>query len=125
MLQNYVYYAQLMLHKSTVKLHKFTISFLLAYKIIIDSSLSSLAHHQQFIYVYMFQHFEFFVAFVTLVSTYLTKLLPQIHPNLIISYKKYVFYSNFIDYADNFCLLCWHYAQCFHHPIMLKIMLAQ
>ena len=27
-------------------------------------------------------------------------------------------------YVYNFCLLRWHYAQCFCHAIMLKIMLA-
>ena len=44
------YYAQIMLHKSTIKLRKFTISFHLSYlnyKIISISCLSSLAYHQQ------------------------------------------------------------------------------
>ena len=40
--------------------------------------------------------------FCCICSTYLTKQLPQIHPNLM----KYVFYKYLIDYADNFCLLC-------------------
>ena len=30
---------------------------------------------------------------------------------------------HFVNYVDNFCLLCWYYAQCFCHPIKLKIML--
>ena len=51
-----LYYAQIMLHKSIIKFHKFTNSFPLSYlnyKIMSISSLSSLAHDQQFIYVYM------------------------------------------------------------------------
>ena len=51
-----------------------------------------------------------FIAFATLVSTYLTKPLTQVHPNIIILHKLCLC-TNFVDYADNFCPLCGHYAQ--------------
>ena len=62
MLQNSACYAEIMLHKSTIKLHEFNFSFLLSYlnyEIMRISSLSNLACDQQYIYVYMYQHFEF------------------------------------------------------------------
>ena len=126
-----------------IKLHKFTIFFLLSYlhyKIMSISRLSTINNgdpaweNRAYVHkVYSFTLFHLshlccklyiqvipFVTFATLVSTYSTKPLPQIQPNLL----KYVFYIYFIDYTDNFCLLCCHYTQCFCHPIMLKIMLA-
>ena len=44
------------------------------------------------------------------INAYLTKSLSQIHPKLTILH----FIQTWsISYAGNFCLLCWHCAQCF------------
>ena len=71
MLQNSANYAHIMLHKSTIKLHKFSISFLLFYfnyKIMSISSFSSLAYHQQWYrhekIGFMCKHYSTYLTFV-------------------------------------------------------------
>ena len=39
----------------------------------------------------------------------------------VVTFKIYAFVACL---AQKVYLLCWHYAQCFYHPIMLQIMLA-
>ena len=90
-------------------------------------SINSISSSSTVLTVYLRTHIStlksVLLHFVTLVNTYVAKSLPHINPNLTILGKKCILY-NFFHYAGNFCLLCWHYAQCFCHPIMLKIILA-
>ena len=90
-------------------------------------SINSLSSSSIVLTIYLCTHINtlnsLLLHFATLVNTYLTKSLPRINPNLTILGKTCILY-NFFHYAGNFCLLCWQYAQCFYHPIMLKIMLA-
>ena len=110
MLQNSAYYAQIMLHKSTIIVRKFNISFLLNYEIMSISSLPSLAHHLIYLCTGIcINTLNFFVAFATLVSTYFNKTITT-DTLKSQSYVKNAFYTNFVNYADNFCLLCWNYA---------------
>ena len=73
-------------------------------------------------FTYVYKHFEFIVvAFATLVNVHiLTKFLPQIHQ---VPWKVHVYYIQIlhVNCAGSICQLCWHCAQCFCHPIMLKI----
>ena len=85
MLQNSVYYVQIMLHKSTIKLHYFTVTFLVSYlnyKIMSISNLSSLAYHQQ-LWPGQYEKIGFMCTKYTHShsSTYLT---------LVVSYTSYV-----------------------------------
>ena len=133
MLQNFAYYAQIMLHKFNTF---FLFFYLKSDKIMSTSSLSSssiqyevsITHATIYLYIHVYQPFIVYV-YVALwnlnlanTDSYMTK--SYIYPNLTISYAKHVFISILVNYTGNFCLLCWHYAQCFSHPIMLKIMLA-
>ena len=59
------------------------------------------------IHLLIYKYFEFiFVAFATFSIHILTKLLPQIHPNLTILWKVCILYK--------FCQMCWQFL-----PIML------
>ena len=47
-----------------------------------------------------------------------------INPNLTISCAKHVFIPILLINTGNFCLLYWHYAQCFSHPITVEPLLS-
>ena len=106
---------------------KFNIFLLLSYLNYIIMSINSLSSSSTVIKIYLRTHINtlnsLLLHFATLVNTYLTKSLPHINPNLTILGKICILY-NFFHYAGNSCLLCWHYAHCFYHSIMLKFMLA-
>ena len=125
MLQNSPYYAQIMLHALCSTNSTFSFSYH-SYLNYIIMSINSLSSSSTVLKIYLRTHINtlnsLLFHFATLVNTYLTKSLPHINPNLTILGKTCILY-NFFHYAGNFCLLCWHYAQCFYHPIMLKIML--
>ena len=97
-------------------------------------SINSLSSSSTVLIIYLRTHINtlnsLLLHFATLVNTYLTKPLPHINLNLTILGKTCILHTFpimlaiFAYYAGNFCLLCWHYAQCFYHPITLKIMLA-
>ena len=86
-------------------------------------SINSLSSSSAVLTIYLHTHIStlnsVLLHFATLVNVYLTKSLPHITQNFTILGKTILY---FFHYAGNFCLLCWHYAQCFYHPIMLKIM---
>ena len=92
-------------------LYKFNISFLLHYKIMSNSSLSSsstVQHTNNNSFTYAYEHFEFiFVAFATLVITYFDKIITIDLPKSQFC-EKCAFYTNFVNCSDNFCLLRWH-----------------
>ena len=120
MLQNFPYYTQIMLHYALLIQH----FLLLSYLNYIIMSINSLSRSTTVLTIYLCTQINtlnsLLLHFATLVNTYLTHSLPYINPNLIILGKTCILYH----YAGNLCLLCWHYAQCFYHPIMLKIILA-
>ena len=95
-------------------LYTFNFLFLLHYKIMSNSSLSSSPtvqrkNNNSFKYVY--KHFEFiFVVFATLVTTYFDKIITTDLPKSQFC-EKCAFYINFVNCSGNFCLLCWHYVQ--------------
>ena len=95
MLQNSAYYVQIVLYKSTIKLHKLTTYFLLSYKIMSITSL-------------MYTCINTLNSLCCICNTYLTKPLPQIHPNLIILHEVYILYK--------FHWSCWQFL-----PIMLAL----
>ena len=76
-----------------------------------------------FICKYVYDCFEFFVAFATSVNQYnfdkiiITNSSKSHNPVLTMHFIQTL---SIISYASNFCLLCWHYAQYFRHPIMLR-----
>ena len=123
--QNSAYYAQIILHKSNINLQNFNIYFLflyLTYKIMSISSLSSLAYHQQSLYYLpMYRCINTLNSFCS-----------------ICNFGQYIFDNTIITNTPKSCeigilyifcllcrqlyLLCQHYAECFCHPIMLKVM---
>ena len=73
---------------------------------------------------YVYWHFQFiFAAFATVVNACFDKIITTDSPKPHNPVKTCILH-NFVSSAGNFCLLCWHYAQCFCFPIVLKIMLA-
>ena len=127
MLQNFTYYAQLMFHMLSIILYKFKVLFLLSnlnYKIMSISSLYSYLQSSTQLTFHLCMYINTLNSFLLHLQLYLvhilTKSLPPIHPNLTIAMH---FIQFFINCTGNVCLLCWHYAQYFCFPIMLKIML--
>ena len=130
MLQNFAYYAQFTLHMQNIMLYKFNSLFLLSYlnyKIMgISSPLSSLqASTQLTIHLHMYINtLDSFCCICTFIQYIFWQKLYHKFTQISQFYGKCTFYTNFVNCASNFCLLCWHYAPCFCFPIMLKITLA-
>ena len=129
MLQNFTYYAQFMLLMQSIMLYKFNSLFVLSYLnykfMSISSPLSSLLASTQLticLRMYMNTLNSFCCICIFIKYIFWQK---KYHKFTQISQfcEKCVFYTNFVNCAGNVCLLCWHYAQCFCSPIMLKIML--
>ena len=65
----------------------------------------------------------YFVEFITF--NYCIHHIPKITANsLKISVVTFKIHTYVACLAQKVNLLCWHYARCFYHPIMLQIMLA-
>ena len=120
MLQNFPYYAQIMLHYALLIQH---------FLFLIIPKLHNHEYQQPFWFfyslnnlsTYTYKHFEF--PFATLVNTYLTKSLPHINPNLTILAKHvfdiifsimlaiFAYYAGIMlnAFITPLCLkLCWH-----------------
>ena len=129
MLQNFAYYAQFMSHvykalcSTNSTLHFPLILLKLENNEYISnlSSLSTVQHTIKNSSIHVYKRFEFIsVAFATLVNTHFDKILSKDSPKSHNPVNVYI-YTNFVNCAGNFCVLCWHYAQCFCHPIILKL----
>ena len=99
---------------STIQHFLFFLSYF-NYKIMNINSSSIQFSPQQLIYV-LCKHFELHLQFESIHK--ITTADSKSH-NPVIS----AFYTIFVNCSGNFYLLCWHYAQWFCFPIMLKIML--
>ena len=117
-----------MLHVLSIMLYKFNILFIsshLNYKITNISSLCGSSTVQHTInysstYAYKINTLNSFLLHSqTLINAYFDKSSPKIH-QFSQSCEKCTFYTNFVNCADNSCLLRWDYAQYFYSPIILK-----
>ena len=78
-------------------------------------------YHQ--IYIYIMTPTMYFVEFITF--NHCIHHIPNlIKDSLKISVVTFKIHAFVTCHAQTVYLLCWHYAQCFYHPIMLQIMLA-
>ena len=120
MLQNFPYYAQIMLHYALLIQHFHSLITATCLNYII-MSINSLSSSSTVLTIYLRTHINtlnsLLLHFATLVNTYLTKSLPHIIPNLTILDKTCILYKYFSYYAGIILnafttllcsKLCWH-----------------